>query len=192
MPSWRKIQWNLVEVSEWLIGLDWIGRKKGKKGHTSQNKDNESNQCGIAHIQHGPRDPPKADSSCPEQQSVEEHVAAGHASTAKCPPMPLVVLATEQEVDQQHGRCSSCDDHQSVAQEQESKHVIDLVRPQRCHDKVQFHKDRPERKNAGQEHGGHSTQSPLHRGDLPRDLVGLGRSFNGLDVTITVSMTCVP
>lgn len=104
--------------------------------------------------------------------------------------MPPVVLATEQEVYQQHGCCGRCDDHQSVAEEQESKHVVDLVRPQRRHDKVQFHKDRPERKDAGQEHGGSSTQSPFHRGNLTGDLVGPGRSFNGLDVTLQLALMC--
>lgn len=143
-------------------------------GHTSQNKHNEGDQRRIAHIEHGSSQPTKAHTRGPENQRVDEHVSTGHTGTDKCPPVPPVVLGAQQEIHQQHSRGRRGDNHQAVTEEQETEHVIDLVGPQRCHDKVQLNKDGAEWKNAGQQNGRDGAQATGHRGNLAGDLIRLG------------------
>lgn len=148
---------------------------------TSQNEDNKSEESGVADIQHRAGETTEADPGDPEQNCVQEDVPAGHSRAGKRPPVPPVVFSAQQEVHQKHGRGSRCDNHQPVAEEQEAKHVVDLVRPQRGHDKVELHEYRSKGEDTGQQQRGNSTQRTRHRRDLARDLVGLGGTFNSLE-----------
>lgn len=122
-------------------------------GHTCQDKHNEGDQRRITHIKHGSSQPTKAHACGPEDQRVDEHIATGHTGTGKRTPVPAVILGAQQEVYQQHSRSRGGDDHQAVAEEQETEHVVDLVGPQRRHDKVQLNEDGAEWKDAGQQNG---------------------------------------
>lgn len=53
----------------------------------------------------------------------------------------MVVLGTEEEVDREYSNSSACDDHQTVADEEEAEHVVYPREPDRVHDEVQLDKD---------------------------------------------------
>jgi hypothetical protein len=62
--------------------------------------------------------------------------------------MPPVVFSAQQKVNQQDRGGRSGHDHESITEEEESEHVVNLVRPQRSHDEVQLHKDSAKRQDA--------------------------------------------
>ena len=179
MPSWQRIQSILVPSVSSVT----------KKGNitsllTSQDGYHKPDQRRVAHIKHRSCQSSKAHTRRPEDQRVDKHIPSGHSCSRKCPPLPPVILSAKEEVREKHRRRCGCHNHQSVADEQKSKHVIDLVGPQRRHDKVELHENRPERQNARQEKRRNGTKASCHRGDLTGDLVGLGRSFNSLSKSV--------
>lgn len=82
---------------------------------TSQDENNEPDQCGVSDIEHRTRKTTKAHPGCPEKQRVEEDIATGHAGASESPPLPSVILCAQQEVYQEHRRSRRCDYHQPVA-----------------------------------------------------------------------------
>lgn len=132
MPNWQRTQWSLQKGVRLVNPL----ARGIRKPHTSQNEDNKANQCRVAHVEHCTRQAAEADAGGPEDEGIQEDVATSHTRTGKGTPVPPVVLGAKQEVyKQDSGGCRS-DDHQTVAQEQESKHVVNLVGPERGHDEV--------------------------------------------------------
>lgn len=151
---------------------------------TGEDEDDESNHGRISHVEHRTGQATEAHAGRPKEERIdEEHISAGHTSTGKGPPVPPVVLRAEQEVHQQNGRGCRGDDHQSIAKEQEPKHVIDPVGPERGHDEVKFNEDGTEGENSGQEKGRDGAQTTGHRRHLARDLVGLGWALDRLEST---------
>lgn len=86
----------------------------------------------------------------------------------------MVVFGTKQKVGQQDGHSGRGDDHQNVAQEQEAKHVVNLVKPQGVVDVVNFNEDGAEGQDACKQDG----RSKLQRLGLPRNLT---RNLVGAD-----------
>ena len=87
----------------------------------------------------------------------------------------MIILATEKEVYHQDGNGRAGDDHETVADEEEAKHVVHLAKPDGRHDEVEFHEDGAERKNTNEEHRGNWSHVERGRRDLARDLVGADR-----------------
>lgn len=94
--------------------------------------------------------------------------------------MPPVVLCTQQEIHQQDGSSRRGNDHQAVAEEQESEHVVDLVGPEGGHYKVQLDENRTKGENSGQQNRWNCAQATSHRRNLSRNLVRLGRTLKRL------------
>ncbi len=66
----------------------------------------------------------------------------------------MVVLAAEQEVDEKDGDSGARDDHDAIAEEEETEHVVDFAEPHIVHDEVELNEDGAEGENANEEHGG--------------------------------------
>jgi len=55
--------------------------------------------------------------------------------------MPMVILAAKQKVNHENGDSSASDDHEGIAKEEESKHIVHLAEPDGGHDEVEFDED---------------------------------------------------
>lgn len=66
---------------------------------TSQDKEQEANQQTIPHIQDPRREASEAQFADPVQQRVGEHIEGTCPSRTESPPLPVVILTAEQEVD---------------------------------------------------------------------------------------------
>ena len=53
----------------------------------------------------------------------------------------MIVLTTEQEVDEENGDGGAGDDHDTVAKEEEAEHVIHFPKPHVIHDEVELDED---------------------------------------------------
>ena len=60
----------------------------------------------------------------------------------------MVVLTAEEEVYHEHGDGCTGDDHEAVAEEEESEHVVDFAEPDGGHDEVELDEDGSEGKDA--------------------------------------------
>lgn len=152
----------------------------GQDPHTRQNENKKSNQCRVSHVKNRSGQAAKADPCRPEDERIEKHVASRHPGSDEGAPLPPVVLCAQQEVHQEDGGSCRSNNHQAVAQEQESKHVIDFVGPERGHDEVELNKDSPEGKDTRQQEGRDRPEGTGHRRNLTWDLICFGRSFNSL------------
>ena len=66
----------------------------------------------------------------------------------------MIVFAAEQEVDEQDRNGGTGDNHNAIAEEKESEHVVYLPKPHVVHDEVEFDEDSAKWENANQEHRG--------------------------------------
>ena len=176
---------NPMEPGSTISNSTKMHREKEGNIHTGHDKHNESDQRRIANIQNRSREPTKANSSRPEEERVEENIATCHTSSRKCAPMPPVILGAKQEIHQQHCCGGGGDDHQTIAYEQEAKHVVDLVGPERGHDEIEFHENRSKGKKTGQKHRWDRAQGAGHGGNLTGNLVGLGGTFDSLETGVS-------
>ena len=176
---------NPMEPGSTISNSTKMHREKERNIHTGHDKHNESNQGRITNIQNCPREPTKADSSRPEEERVEENIATCHTGSGKCAPVPSVILGAEQEIHEQHGRGGRGDDHQTIADEQEAEHVVDLVGPERGHDEIEFHENGSKGKKTGQKHRWDRAQGAGHGGNLTGNLVGLGGTFDSLETGVS-------
>ena len=55
--------------------------------------------------------------------------------------MPMVVLGTQQVVDEKYGHGGGSDDHEPVTEEEEAEHVVDFAEPDAAHDEVELDED---------------------------------------------------
>ena len=65
----------------------------------------------------------------------------------------MIILAAEEEIDQQHANGGASDDHDGVSEEEETEHVVDLAEPHVVHDEEEFDEDGAEGEDADEEHG---------------------------------------
>ena len=92
----------------------------------------------------------------------------------------MIVLAAEQEVDEQDRDGSTCNNHNAVAEKEETEHVVYLAKPHVVHDEVELDKDGAERKNTNQKHRRDRPEVGSRRRDLAGDLVDADGWLNGL------------
>jgi len=90
----------------------------------------------------------------------------------------MIVLCAQVEIAHQDRDLSTCQDQDAKDQEQEAKDIVDLVRPDRVHDEVQFDEDRAEGKDTANHHRREGTEIKDLVRDLSRDLVGSDRLLN--------------
>lgn len=120
---------------------------------TGQDKEQKADEETISHIQYPTGQASKTQFGHPIQQGVPEHVHRARPSRAKCPPLPVVILTAEKEVDQENGDGCASDDHDAIAEEKEAEHVVDFAKPHVVHDEVEFDKDGAEGEDADEKHG---------------------------------------
>lgn len=65
----------------------------------------------------------------------------------------MIVLRTEQEVDQEYRDGGTGDDHDAVAEEEKAEHVVDFAEPHVVHDEVELDEDGAEGEDTDEEHG---------------------------------------
>jgi len=83
-------------------------------------------------------------------------------------------------VHEHDGNRSTGDDHDTVAKEDKAKHIVQSIKPEAIHDKVQFHKDRTEWKKADNQHGGYRAEILSCWWDLSWYLICAHRSLESL------------
>ena len=139
---------------------------------TSKNKEQERNQRAVPNVQYTPRQATQPQLRDPVDKRVSEDVECRCASCHERSPVPMVILTAEQEVYHQDGDCGACDDHETVAEEEEAEHVVDLAEPDGGHDEVELDEDGSEGEDADDEHGWDGFHVGCHGWDLAGDLVG--------------------
>ena len=65
----------------------------------------------------------------------------------------MIVLRTEQEVDQEYRDGGTGDDHDAIAEEEEAEHVVDFAEPHVVHDEVARDEDAAAGEDADEELG---------------------------------------
>lgn len=135
-------------------GLTGVVGKGGPDKLTSQDEEQEADQQTVAHVKHSTSNAPKAQLADPVQERIGKHVECTGPSCAERSPLPVVVLTTQQEVDQQDCDGSASDDHDAIAEEEEAEHVVYFAKPHVVHDKVELDEDGAEREDADKSHGG--------------------------------------
>ena len=69
--------------------------------------------------------------TCVEVDRIQEEVeGSGSAAEVRAPP-PVIILGTEVEVAEEDGSFSTCDHQDQKYDEEEPKHVVNLVSPER-------------------------------------------------------------
>jgi len=58
------------------------------------------------------------------------------------------ILRAQQEIRQQDCCCGRCQDHETVADEEEAEHVVEFAGPDAGHDEVEFDEDGAEGEDA--------------------------------------------
>lgn len=119
---------------------------------TGQDEEQKANKKTVSHIENSTGQASKTQLGHPIQQGVPKNIYCASPSRAECPPLPMVILTAEKEVDQQNGDGGACDDHDAVAEEEEAEHVVDFAEPHVVHDEVKLDKDGAEGEDADQKH----------------------------------------
>lgn len=120
---------------------------RGERGNgdsrilTSKNEKQKANQRTIPHIQNTTHQTAQTQFRHPISHRVQEDIERACASCQKGAPLPMVVLGTQQVVDEEHGHGGGGDDHESVTEEEEAEHVVDFAEPDAAHDEVELDED---------------------------------------------------
>ena len=113
-------------------------------GHTSQNEEQERDQCTVSDIQYSSCQTTELQLRDQINKCIQEHIESRSTSGHERSPVPVIILTAEKEVDHEHGDGCAGDNHETVAEEQEAEHVIDLAELDGGHDEVKLHKDSSE------------------------------------------------
>lgn len=91
---------------------------------TGENEEQKADEQAVPQIEHPGSNAPKAKFADPVDQSVGKNIASRSPSGRKRPPLPVVVFAAEEEVDEQDGDRAASDNHDRIREEEEAKHVV--------------------------------------------------------------------
>lgn len=94
----------------------------------------------------------------PVDECICKHVTCARPSRAERPPLPVIIFTAKQKVHQENSDGSAGYDHDAVAEEEESEHVVDFAKPHVIHDVVELDEYGAERKDANKEHGWERTE----------------------------------
>ncbi|KAH3668158.1 hypothetical protein OGAPHI_001912 [Ogataea philodendri] len=145
---------------------------------TTQKSNHKRNDKGVANVENHRGQATKSEFR--QNQSMQEHVDRDTCANEERPPLPLVVFVAQGVVGEQKGHEESCDDHEHEAEEQESKHVVDSVEPQRVEDEVHLDGNCSEWEDTGNQGHVRSLQVPRLFRDLSWNLVHLDRNLDDL------------
>ena len=152
---------------------------------TGQDKEQERNQSTVTHVKDGTGHATQAKPGQPVQQCVRKHVSTACTCGPETAPLPVVVLAAEQEIHHQDRDRRTAHDHQAVADEEKAEHVVHLVEPDAVHDEVKFGEDGGERKHTDDEHAWDWAEVAGTRWDLARYLIRADGCLDSLDLSVT-------
>ena len=99
----------------------------------------------------------------------------------------MIILAAEQEVDEQDRDGGTSNDHNAVAEEKKPEHVVYLAKPHVVHNEVELDEDGAEGKDTDQEHGRDGPEVGSRWRDLTGDLVDADGRLDGLNQQSTLS-----
>lgn len=145
---------------------------------TSKDEEKQGDQGTVANVKHSSGQATELDLCNEVQEAVEEDVGAARASREERPPLPIVVLGAEQEIGHENGDGSADNDHETVAQEEETEHVIDPAEPDRAHDEVKLNEDGAKGKETDEQAAGKGLEISRDRGDLSGNLVRANRRLD--------------
>ena len=93
----------------------------------------------------------------------------------------MIILAAEQEVDEQNRDGGTSNDHNAVAEEKEPEHVVYLAKPHVVHNEVELDEDGAEWKDTDQEHRRDGPEVGSRGRDLTGDLIDADGGLDGLN-----------
>lgn len=92
------------------------GRARGtRSGLTGQNEEEEAYQCTIPNVKHGRSKAAEADPSNPVDECICKNISSRGSRGRERPPLPVVVLATEEKVHKENSHRGASEDHDAVA-----------------------------------------------------------------------------
>ena len=98
-----------------------------------------------------------------------------------------MILGTKLVVHEQDRDFGTCNDHNEVDNQSESKDIVELVHPQTCHDKEKFDIGRHKGNDTGKHHTYRGLQKEIgRRRDRASNCTGNGREFNRLGLVSKV------
>ena len=101
------------------------------------------------------------------EYGVEEYIACCRPGWAEGHPLPMVILCIQDEV---HSYDSSAHCHHAqdgIHQKHESVHIVELIRPESCEDKVHLDKNWTEGQDASSRDDEVRVRVPSSEGDRP-------------------------
>lgn len=116
----------------------------------------------------------------PIEQRERKHEAATGAGDPEAAPLPVVVFAAQEEIDDQDRNRGARHHHQAVREEKEAKHVVDFALPYAVHYKVELAGCGTESEHASDEHAWQRTDKASTSGYLTWDLIRMHGWMNGL------------
>lgn len=145
---------------------------------TSEDKEEQRNQGTIPNVEHRSCKPAELNLGDQVEQTVQEDITSTHTSSHERSPLPVIVLGAKQEVGQQNSRSSADHNHEAIAKEEETKHVVNPAEPDGAHNEVELHKDGAEGQEADNEHAGNRLEVGCGGRDLTGNLVCAHRGFD--------------
>ena len=94
-PTWKKTNGSCRP----LLVQPWH-KVRADRGLTCQNEEEEANQCAVTEVEDTRSEAPKTDTTKPIDHCICKNIACGSPSGVESPPLPVIVLAAEQKVNQ--------------------------------------------------------------------------------------------
>jgi len=95
----------------------------------THNPHRRTRQCRITQIEHRARETPKADSADPEYNRVGENIEGAGGAGGEGPPLPVVVLGAEGEVEGEDCGGGAGGQEEAEGEEEETEHIVDATLP---------------------------------------------------------------
>lgn len=119
-------------------------RTRADRGLTCQNEEEEAYQCAVTEVEYTRRQAPKTDVTKPIDHCICKNIACRGPGSVEGSPLPVIVLTAKQKVNQENRDRGTCNDHNSVADEQKAEHVVNFSRPHILQNEEEFNEDSSE------------------------------------------------
>jgi len=92
----------------------------------------------------------------------------------------VIILTTKQKIHHEDGDRCAGDDHKTIADKKEPKHIVDFAEPDAVHHEVKLNKDSTKREDTDDKHAGYWTEVVGGGRNLTRDLIRADRCLDSL------------
>jgi len=146
--------------------------RREESNRAAEDKEHQTHDRRPSKVQDHTRE--RLDLQCREivHDRVQEDVDRRSTTCEEGTPPPMVIFGTQVEIAHQDRHLGARQDQDAKHQEQEAKHIVDLVEPDRVQDEIELNEDRAKGQDTTDHHGGDRSQVEHLIWDLTRDLVG--------------------